>query len=90
MDIPIDLVWFHFWSSALVGLLALASMRLISWRSSRTDPDGSTSWISSRRVSLLLVLSVWTHIFADVVEHGFLPRVNRGLDGMMDALLSVL
>lgn len=90
MDIPIDLVWFHFWSSALVGLLGLASMRLISWRSSRTAPDGSTSWISLRRLSLLLVLSVWTHIFADVVEHGFLPRAGRGIGGMIDALRSLL
>lgn len=90
MDIPIDRVWYHFWSSALVGLLALASMRLISSRYSRTDHGGSTSWISSRRLSLLLLLSVWTHIFADVIEHGFLPKVVSGLSGLTDALLSAV
>ncbi|MFC7139479.1 hypothetical protein ACFQMA_06450 [Halosimplex aquaticum] len=90
MDVPLDLVWYHFWSSALVGLLGLASMRLISWRYSSTAPDGSTSWISSRRVCLLLLLSVWTHIFADVIEHGFLPKIGSGLGGLIDALGSVV
>ncbi|WP_459192583.1 hypothetical protein [Halosimplex sp. J119] len=90
MDIPIGLVWYHFWSSALVGLLGLASMRLISSRYSPTGRDGSTSWISSRRVCLLLLLSVWTHIFADVIEHDSLPMIGSGLGGLIDALRSVV
>ncbi|WP_415380910.1 hypothetical protein [Halosimplex sp. TS25] len=90
MDIPLDLVWYHFWSSALVGLLGLVSMRLISSRYSSTGRDGSTSWISSRRVSLLLLLSVWTHIVVDVFEHDSLPKIGSGLGGLIDALLSVV
>lgn len=77
---------YHFWSSGLVGLLALALMYLISSRSSQTARDGSTNSISSRQFLLLLFLSVWTHIFADVIEHGSLPKIIEGVNGAISAL----
>lgn len=78
---------YHFSSSGLVGLLALALMRSISSSTSSTARDGSTNWISSRQFLLLLLLAAWTSIFADVVEHGHLPRIGEGLAGLAQWLL---
>lgn len=78
---------YHFLSSGLVGLLGLALMRSTSSSTSSTAPDGSTNWISSRQFLFLLLLAVWTSIFADVVEHGHLPRIGEGLAGLAQWLL---
>lgn len=76
---PIHPAFYHFWSSGLVGLLGLASIYLISTRRSSAARDGSTNWMSSRRLYLLLLLAAWTHIPADVIEHGNGPRISNGI-----------
>jgi hypothetical protein len=43
--------------------------------------------MSSRQLLLLLVLSAWTHIVADVVEHGYAPRTVEGVSGLLQWLL---
>jgi len=83
-------VAYHFLSSALVGSLALAWISSTGSRSSRPARGGFTSSISSRQWCSLLVLSVWTHIFADVLEHGSLPKIADGLTGALAALLGLL
>ena len=85
---PFGGAFYHFWSSGLVGLLGLAWIYSTSTGSSSADRDGSTSWISSRQFFSLLVLSAWTHIFADVIEHGGPPGIVQGMQGLTDFLLS--
>jgi hypothetical protein len=79
-------VFYHLWSSSLAGSLALASISLTASRSSRADRDGFTNWIYSRRFALALVFSVWTHIGADVIEHGSAPKICEGIRGVITAL----
>jgi hypothetical protein len=43
--------------------------------------------MSSRQFLLLLLLATWTHIFADVVEHGYAPRTIEGITGLLRWLL---
>jgi hypothetical protein len=78
---------YHFLSSGLAGLLGLVLIRLTSSSESPAAPGGSTGWISSRQFLLLLVLAAWTHIFADVLEHGHLPRIGEGIAGLVRWLL---
>jgi hypothetical protein len=80
---PINPGFYHFWSSGVVGLLALSLIYLTSSQSSPTDRDGYISWISIRQFCLLLLLAVWTHIGADVIEHGGLPKVLSGSRGLI-------
>jgi len=80
---PIHPAFYHFWSSALVGSLGLAWIYLISSPSSSTDQRGCISWMSSRQLLLLLLLSVWIHIPADIVEHGYGPRTVEGVTGLL-------
>ncbi|MFD1632342.1 hypothetical protein ACOZ4L_06060 [Haloplanus ruber] len=87
---PIHPGFYHFWSSALVGLLGYLSICLISSVSQSTDLRGCGTSISLRQFYLLLVLAVWTHIIADVIEHGYLPRIGWGLQGLSDYLRSLL
>lgn len=85
----LNAVFYHFWSSGLVGLLGLALMRSISSSTWSTDRDGSIGWMSSRQFLLLLCLAAWTHIVADVIEHGHLPRIEEGVAGLLSWLLTV-
>lgn len=87
---PINPALYHFWSSGLVGLLGLVLIQLISSQSSSTAQDGSSDWISSRQFFLLLLLAVWLHIPADVVEHGYPPRTVSGLQGLTDFVVGLL
>jgi hypothetical protein len=87
---PINPVWYHFWSSSLVGLLGLLLISLISSRSQSTDLDGSTNWISSQRFYLLLLLAVWLHIPLDIIEHGGPPKIVSGINGLTDFLLTIV
>jgi hypothetical protein len=90
MYIPIDRVWYHFWSSALAGVLVLALIHLISSRLSSPDRDGYINWIYLRRLRLALLFSVWTHIFADIFEHGYFPRIIAGLTGAVQTFSGML
>lgn len=85
---PVNPGFYHFWSSALVGSLGYLSIYLTSLGTQSTDQDGSAVSISSRQFYLLLLLAVWTHILADVVEHGSLPQINRGIQGLLGYLSS--
>jgi hypothetical protein len=87
---PINPGLYHLWSSALVGLLGLVWIYLTSSPSQSTGQDGFISWISTRQFCGLLLLAVWTHIAADVIEHGFLPRAISGAQGVINFLASVL
>ncbi|ESS05675.1 MAG: hypothetical protein A07HB70_02153 [uncultured archaeon A07HB70] len=91
---PINPGFYHLWSSGLAGLLGLAWIYLTSSRSPSTDRGGSISWISIRQFYGLLLLAVWTHIAADVVEHGGAPSAISGAQGAIRFLtglyLSVL
>mgnify|MGYP007124914555 FL=1 len=87
---PINPGFYHFWSSGLAGLLGLVLMRSISSSKRSTAHDGSIGWMSSRQFLLLLVLAAWTHIAADVIEHGHLPRIDEGLAGLLSWLLTVV
>ena len=73
----------HFLSAGAEGLWALALIYLTSSRSSSTDHGGSISWISLRQFSLLLVLAAWTHIVADVLEHGGPPQIVSGIQALI-------
>ncbi len=84
---PIHPAFYHFWSSALAASLGLALIYLSSSGKQSGDHGGSISWMSSRQFYSLLLLSVWMHIPADVVEHGFLPRIGSGMRGLTDSLL---
>ncbi|MFT4881068.1 MAG: hypothetical protein ACI9HI_001069 [Salinirussus sp.] len=87
---PIHPGLYHLWSSALVGLLGLVWIYLTSSPSQSTGHGGSTSWISTRQFYGLLLLAVWTHIGADVVEHGWLPRAVSGAQGAINFLTGIL
>lgn len=86
---PINPGFYHFWSSGVVGLLGLALIYLTSSQSSSTDQGGSISWISLRQFYLLFVLAAWTHIVADVIEHGGLPKIISGIQGLTEFLTSL-
>ena len=86
---PLNPGFYHFWSSGLAGLLGLVLIRSMSSNTPSTARDGSTGWMSSRQFLLLLVLAAWTHIVADVIEHGHLPRIDEGLAGLLSWLLTV-
>lgn len=87
---PIHPVFYHFWSSGLVGLLGLGLMYLISSLQPSTAPNGSVNWMSLPRFCLLLLLAVWVHIPADIIEHGYQPRIASGIAGLIEFLLSIL
>lgn len=86
---PINPGFYHLWSSGLAGLLGLAWIYLTSSRSQSTDQDGSTSWISIRQFYGLLLLGAWTHIAADVIEHGGAPNAVSGAQGAIRFLMSL-
>jgi hypothetical protein len=81
---------YHFVSSGAVGLLAWLLICWISSSSSSTGHAGSTgsTWRWHWRIPLLL--AVWTHIVADVVEHGNLPRLASGVMELFRALSGLL
>jgi hypothetical protein len=81
---------YHFWSSGLAVLLGLVLIYLISSRSRSEDHDGSISWMSSRQFYLLLLLGVWVHIPADVIEHGGPPKIISGLRGLIEFVVALL
>jgi hypothetical protein len=61
-----------------VGLLAWALISLTSTEQSLADHAGSTGWTYWSHLRLPLVLAAWTHIIADIIEHGELPRAVNG------------
>jgi hypothetical protein len=81
---------YHFWSSGLAVLLGLVSIYLTSSRSRSEDRDGSISWMSSRQFYLLLLLAVWVHIPADVIEHGGPPKIISGIQGLIEFVVALL
>jgi hypothetical protein len=87
---PIHPGFYHLWSSALVGGLGLAWIYLTSSPSQSTARDGSISWISTRQFYGLLLLAVWTHIIADIIEHRGLPSAISGAQGAISFLTGIL
>lgn len=85
---PIHPAFYHFWSSALAVSLGLALIYLTSSDSQSEDHGGFISWMSSRQLYSLFLLSVWVHIPADVIEHGFLPKIVSGMQGLSEFLLN--
>lgn len=74
---------YHLWSSGSVGLLAWLLMRATSSGSSSTAHGGSTSSTCWSQLRIPLLLAVWTHIIADLIEHGGLPRIASGLSELL-------
>jgi hypothetical protein len=87
---PIHPGFYHFWSSASVGLLVWLSTYSTWSPWSLTAPDGSTIWKFWWQLRVPLLCAVWTHIVADVVEHGYLPRVDRAIVGVFELVSRVV
>lgn len=87
---PIHPGLYHFWSSGLAVFLGLVLIYSTSPRSQSEDRDGSISWMSSRQFYLLLLLAVWVHIPADVIEHGGPPKIVSGMKGLIEFAVALL
>lgn len=78
---------YHLLSSGSVGLLAWLLMYSTYSPFSSPARGGSTSSISWSQLRVPLLLAVWTHIIADIVEHGGPPEVVAGITGLLRFLL---
>lgn len=81
---------YHFVSSGFVGWLVWRSTGSMSSGSWSTGLTGSTSSISWSRLRLALLSAVWTHIIADMVEHGYPPKLHEGIAGFGRWLIDLL
>lgn len=87
---PISPWFYHFWSSGFVGLLAWLWISSTSTKQLEEDQNGLTNWTFWSQLRLPLLLAVWTHITADVIEHGYPPRIINGMQQLIRFLLDHL